>query len=111
MSMTEDQRKIRSWRNERYNKKGFKSQNDYNETIRIEHEIQIGVLRGESPSARATALELQSRLHFGPARAQVLAGKWFIQKEVLSRTTPEDFEKECMFLGISESVIKELKHE
>lgn len=111
MTMSEDQRKIHAWRNEHYNKKGFKSQNDYNETLRIENEIQIGVLRGESPRARATALELQSRLHFGPSRAQAIAGEWFIQKEVLSRTKPEDFEKECRFLKIPESVIKELKHE
>lgn len=109
--LTEDQKKIRTWRNEHYNKKGFKSQNDYNETVRIEHEIQVGVLCGESPSVRATALELQTRLHFGPSRAQVLAGKWFKQKEVLSRTKPEDFVKECQFLGISQSVIKELNYE
>lgn len=109
--LTEDQKKIRTWRNERYSKKGFKSQNDYNETVRIEHEIQVSVLCGESPSARATALELQSRLHFGPSRAKVLAGKWFKQKEVLSHIKPEDFVKECQFLGISQAVIKELKYE
>lgn len=81
--MTENEKKIKQWRNERVNRGYFHSQAEYNDNNAKKDEIQLGVLHGDYPNITAVALTLRVQLGFSPAQSQVLAGKYWMQKQGL----------------------------
>lgn len=82
--MTENEKKIKQWCNERVNRGYFRSQADYNDNNAKKDEIQLGVLRGDYPNVTAAALTIRIKLGFSPAQSQVLAGKYWMQKQGLA---------------------------
>ena len=100
--MTESEKKIKQWRNERVNKGYFHSQAEYNDNNAKKDEIQLGVLRGDYPNVNAVALTLRAKLGFSPAQSQVLAGKYWMQKQgIEAGHSPSS-------LGVPERVAKHL---
>lgn len=79
--MSENEKKIKQWRNERVSKGYFHSQAEYNDNNAKKDEIQLGVIHGDYPNANAVALTLRVKLGFSPAQSQVLAGKYWMQKQ------------------------------
>lgn len=79
--MTEDERKIQQWRHERCNKKGIRSQAEYDETTSKKNDIQLGVLQGNYPTVGAVAITIECQLGFGKQQSRVLANKYWMQKQ------------------------------
>ena len=101
--MSEAEKKIQQWRHERVNRGSFHSQSEYNEANAKKDAIQLGVLRNEYPNISAVAITIQYRLGFGTVQANVLANKYWMQKQGLTAgQTPEQ-------LGIPERIACQIR--
>ena len=78
--LTENQKKIRQWRNERVNKKGIRSQAEYDDRHKFLSDLKQQLLEGLITKQQA-ALELVCKYHYGSAGAAAVINKWEVKHE------------------------------